>query len=50
MTDETKVMLFFAAKSFFFVEILLACTDGASAAFFGLNVDKAHELMVVRIN
>lgn len=50
LTDETKVMLLFAAKSFVFVWILLAYTDGAVAAFVGLNIDKAHELMVVRVN
>jgi|LakMenEpi03Oct11_1017367.scaffolds.fasta_scaffold74500_1 hypothetical protein len=50
LTDETKVMLLFAVKSFLFVWILLSYTDGAAAAFVGLNVDKAHELMVARIN
>lgn len=42
LTDETKVSLLFAAKTFVLVWILLAYTDGAAAAFVGIDVDKAH--------
>lgn len=42
LTDETKVSLLFAFKTFVFVWILLAYTDGAAAAFVGFDIDKAH--------
>lgn len=42
MTDETKVSLLFAVKTFVLVWILLAYTEGAAANFVGVDVDKAH--------
>jgi len=40
----------FAVKSVFLVWMLLNYTDGAVVDFMGLDVDKAHELMVERLN
>ena len=42
--------MLFAVKSVFLVWMLLNYTDGAVVDFMGLDVDKAHELMVERLN
>lgn len=50
LTDETKVSLLFAAKSFLLVWVLFAYTDGAAASFVGIDVDALHKAQVTRLN
>ena len=50
LTDETKVQVLFAVKTFFAVWCLFAYTDGAAAAFLGLDIDKNHAEFNKRVN
>ena len=50
LTDETKVQVVLAAKTFFFVWCFLAYTDGAAQAFLGLDIDKNHAEFNKRLN
>ena len=50
LTDETKVQVLFAVKTFFTVWCLFSYTDGAAAAFLGLDIEKNHEEMIKRIS
>lgn len=50
LSDESKLQLVFAIKSFLVVWIMLSYTDGAVAAFIGLDVDKLHAQAMQRIN
>ena len=50
LSDETKVSLLFAVKTFILVWIMLTYTDGAAAKFVGLDVDGAHTLLIERAN
>ena len=50
LTDETKLQVLFAFKSFILVWCMFAYTNGAAAAFLGLNVDKNHAEFNKRLN
>lgn len=50
LTDETKMQVLLSVKTFFLVWTLLSYTNGAAAAFVGLDVDKNHDEFVARIN
>ena len=50
LTDETKVQLLFAIKSFIAVWCALVYSEGAVEQFLGLNIAQHHELLVKRIN
>ena len=50
LTDETKVQVLFAVKSFFLIWGSLSYTNGAAAAFLGLNIDKNHADFNNRLN
>ena len=50
LTDETKMQLLFSFKSFVLVWVLLTYTDGAAAAFLGLELDRNHGELNKRLN
>ena len=50
LTDETKVQVLFAVKTFFVVWALLTYTDGSVAKFLGLEIEKNHYEMNKRLN
>ena len=50
LTDETKVQVLFAVKTFFIVWALLTYTDGSVAKFLGLEIEKNHYEMNKRLN
>lgn len=50
LTDETKVQVFLAVKTFFMIFGLLSYTEGGAAAFLGMDVNGAHQQLVERVN
>ena len=50
LTDETKVQILFAFKSFILVWCALIYSEGAVEKFFGLDMLGHHELLVRKIN
>ena len=49
-TDETKVQVFLAAKTFLMLFLLLSYTEGAATKFLGMDLLGAHHQLVARIN
>ena len=50
LTDETKVQLLFALKSFILVWCAFVYSDGAVEQFFGLDVQGHHEMFIKKLN
>lgn len=50
LTDETKVQLLFAFKSFILVWCSLTYSEGAVEQFFGMNIEAHHDALVKRCN
>ena len=50
LTDETKVQLLFAFKSFIIVWCILVYTEGAVEQFFGMDIEGHHNMLVKRFN
>ena len=50
LTDETKVQVLFAVKTFVIVWCVLVYSEGAVEQFFGMNIQAHHELFVRKCN
>lgn len=50
LTDETKMQLLFAIKSFIFVWVSLVYSEGALEKFLGLDIQLHHQMFVKRLN
>jgi len=49
-TDQTKMQIFVAIKSFLVVWVLLLYTDDSVSNFIGFNLKKNHQELVERLN
>lgn len=50
LTDETKVQLLFAIKSFVIVWCAFVYSEGAVEQFLGLDIAGHHNMLVKKIN
>ena len=50
LTDEAKVQVLFAFKSFIIVWCVLVYSEGAVEQFFGMDILGHHEQLVKRVN